>query len=106
MNQEKQLSFPALSNHLIATPGRGEQAVAANFDYVFIMQSLNHDFNEKRLERYMTLAWQSGAVPVIVFTKADLMEDYGDYIILHICHFIICISSFLFQAAIAIPTLL
>ncbi len=62
------------------TPGRGEQAVAANFDYVFIMQSLNHDFNEKRLERYMTLAWQSGAVPVIVFTKADLMEDYGDYI--------------------------
>ncbi len=36
------------------TPGRGEQAVAANFDYVFIMQSLNHDFNEKRLERYLS----------------------------------------------------
>ena len=34
--------------------GRGEQAVAANFDYVFIMQSLNHDFNPKRLERYLT----------------------------------------------------
>ena len=36
--------------------GRGEQAVAANFDYVFIMQSLNHDFNPKRMERYLTAA--------------------------------------------------
>lgn len=62
------------------TPGRGEQAVAANFDYVFIMQSLNQDFNERRLERYLTLAWQSGAVPVIVLTKADLTEEYEPYI--------------------------
>ena len=54
------------------TPGRGEQAVAANFDYVFIMQSLNQDFNRKRLERYVTLAWQSGATPVVLFTTADL----------------------------------
>ena len=59
-------------SRLDPTPGRGEQAVAAHFDYVFIMQSLNHDFNEKRMERYMTLAWQSGACPVIVLTKADL----------------------------------
>lgn len=58
------------------TPGRGEQAVAANFDYVFILQSFNHDFNLKRLERYLTLAWQSGAVPVVVLTKVDLSEDY------------------------------
>lgn len=58
------------------TPGRGEQAVAANFDDVFIMQSLNHDFNLKRLERYLTLAWQSGAVPAVILTKADLTEDY------------------------------
>lgn len=62
------------------TPGRGEQAVAANFDYVFIMQSLNNDFNTKRLERYLTLAWQSGAVPVVVLTKADTCEDIGAYI--------------------------
>ncbi|MBE5948808.1 MAG: ribosome small subunit-dependent GTPase A [Lachnospiraceae bacterium] len=62
------------------TPGRGEQAVAANFDYVFIMQSFNHDFNEKRLERYMTLAWQSGATPIIVLTKADLVDEYDGYI--------------------------
>ena len=62
------------------TPGRGEQAVAANFDYIFIMQSLNQDFNTKRLERYLTLAWQSGATPVILLTKADLVEDYWDYL--------------------------
>ena len=61
-------------------PARGEQAVAANFDYVFIMQSLNLDFNPKRLERYLTLAWQSGAIPVVVLTKADLTGNYGDYL--------------------------
>ena len=57
-----------------------EQAVAANFDYVFIMQSLNLDFNPKRLERYLTLSWQSGATPVILLTKADLVDDYWDYL--------------------------
>ena len=57
-----------------------DQAVAANFDYVFIMQSLNQNFNPKRLERYLTLTWQSGATPVILLTKADLMEDYWDYL--------------------------
>ncbi len=62
------------------TPGRGEQAVASNFDYVFIMQSLNQDFNTKRLERYLTLAWQSGALPVVVLTKADLVEEHESYV--------------------------
>ena len=57
-----------------------DQAVAANFDYVFIMQSLNLDFNPKRLERYLTLAWQSGATPVILLTKADLVDDYWDFL--------------------------
>ena len=61
--------------------GRGEQAIAANFDTVFIMQSLNHDFNPKRLERYLTAAAQSKAEPVIVLTKADLTDDYLPYII-------------------------
>ncbi len=61
-------------------PNRGEQAVAANFDYVFIMQSVNQDFNEKRLERYLTLAWQSGAIPVVVLTKIDLVDSIDEYI--------------------------
>lgn len=54
--------------------GRGEQVIAANFDYVFIMMSLNYDFNLKRLERYLTVAWQSGAQPVVILTKADIAE--------------------------------
>ena len=57
-----------------------DQAVAANFDYVFILQSLNQDFNPRRLERYLTLAWQSGATPVVLLTKADLVEDYWPYL--------------------------
>ena len=61
--------------------GRGEQAVAANFDYVFIMQSLNDNFNPKRMERYLTAVRQSGAEPVIVLTKADLTDDYLPYIL-------------------------
>lgn len=61
--------------------GKGEQAIAANFDYVFIMQSLNKDFNPKRLERYLTAVRQSKAEPVIVLTKADLTEDYLPYIL-------------------------
>lgn len=56
-----------------------EQIVAANFDYVFIMTSLNHDFNVKRIERYLAAAWQSGAMPVIILTKADLCSDYSKY---------------------------
>ena len=58
-------------------PGRPiEQAVAANFDTVFVVQSLNEDFNIGRLERYLAQAWQSGARPVVVLTKADLPGDH------------------------------
>jgi len=60
------------------TLGEGDQVVAANFDSVFIMQSLNHDLNPRRLERYLTLAWQSGAVPVVVLTKTDLVDSYAE----------------------------
>lgn len=57
--------------------GYGEQAIAANFNYVFILQSLNRDFNPRRLERYLTLAWQSGAIPAVLLTKADEAEDFS-----------------------------
>jgi ribosome biogenesis GTPase len=60
--------------------GRGEQLVAANFDYVFIVQSLNHDFNVKRLERYLTIAWQSGGEPIVLLTKTDLVDNVNEYI--------------------------
>lgn len=52
-----------------------EQLIAANFDYALIVMSLNHDFNLNRLERYLTVAWDSGATPIIILTKADLVED-------------------------------
>lgn len=52
-----------------------EQVVAANIDTVFICMSLNNDFNVRRLERYISVAWDSGAVPVIILTKADLCTE-------------------------------
>ncbi len=55
-----------------------EQVVAANVDTVFLVQALGHDFNLRRLERYLVAAWESGADPVIVLTKADLAADVGD----------------------------
>lgn len=52
-----------------------EQIVATNIDTVFICMSLNNDFNVRRLERYLSVAWDSGAMPVIVLTKVDLCDD-------------------------------
>jgi ribosome biogenesis GTPase len=51
------------------------QPVAANIDTVFICMALNHDFNLRRLERYLAIAWDSGATPVVVLTKSDLCDD-------------------------------
>ena len=53
-----------------------EQVLAANVDAVFLLMSLNEDFNLRRLERYITMAWESGAQPVIVLTKTDLCPDW------------------------------
>jgi len=50
------------------------QIVAANIDVVFICMSLNADFNLRRLERYLSIGWDSAATPVIVLTKADLCQ--------------------------------
>ncbi|WP_168121719.1 ribosome small subunit-dependent GTPase A [Paenibacillus sp. HB172176] len=50
------------------------QVIAANIDTVFICMALNNDFNLRRLERYLSIAWDSGATPVIVLTKSDLCE--------------------------------
>lgn len=55
-----------------------EQVVAANIDYVFIVQSLNKDFNMRRLERYLIATWESGAIPVVVLTKADCCDSVDE----------------------------
>lgn len=52
-----------------------EQIIAANIDSVFLVNALNNDFNLRRLERYLTLAWESGASPVILLSKSDLCEQ-------------------------------
>ncbi len=52
-----------------------EQVVAANVDTVFLCMALNNDFNLRRLERYISIAWNSGAMPVVVLTKSDLCDD-------------------------------
>jgi len=52
-----------------------EQVLVANVDVVFVVTSLNEDLNARRLERYLTLAWDSGASPVIILTKVDLVDD-------------------------------
>jgi ribosome biogenesis GTPase / thiamine phosphate phosphatase len=60
-----------------------EQVVAANIDVVFLVGGLDRDFNPRRLERYLVVAWESGATPVILLNKADLVdapEQYADQV--------------------------
>jgi ribosome biogenesis GTPase len=52
-----------------------DQIVASNVDYVFLVNSLNDDFNLRRLERYLLLAYESRATPIIILTKRDLCDD-------------------------------
>ncbi len=52
-----------------------EQIVAANVDVALIVAALNHDFNPRRIERYVAAAWDGGARPVVVLSKADLCDD-------------------------------
>lgn len=51
------------------------QILSTNVDTAFITTSLNDDLNFERLERYLTFVWDSGAMPVILLTKADLYKD-------------------------------
>lgn len=52
-----------------------EQVLAANIDFLFVVSSLTSDFNVRRIERYVTLAWEGGTTPVIVLTKIDLCDE-------------------------------
>jgi ribosome biogenesis GTPase len=55
-----------------------EQVVAANIDTVFLVMGLDGDYNPRRLERYLLLARESGAVPVVLLSKADLTTTLED----------------------------
>ncbi|MCV6823327.1 MULTISPECIES: ribosome small subunit-dependent GTPase A [Halocynthiibacter] len=64
-----------------AGPELREQLVAANVDTLFIVTSCNADFNEARLERFISMAFEANATPIIVITKADQTDDNGaDYV--------------------------
>ncbi len=54
------------------------QVVAANVDVALLVAAMNADFNPRRLERYLASAWQSGAAPVVVLTKADICADVAE----------------------------
>ena len=51
------------------------QVLAANVDVVFVVTSMNADFNPRRLERYLAVAWESGATPAVLLSKSDLVDD-------------------------------
>ena len=71
--------LPRRSAFARGAAGRGtaEQVLAANVDTVWIVHGLDTPPNLRRLERYLAVAWESGAVPEVVLTKADLVDSPG-----------------------------
>jgi ribosome biogenesis GTPase len=65
------------------TPDRNsvDQVLAANVDLIFLLSGLDDDFSLRRLERYLTTAWESGAEPVVVLTKTDLRADVAEVVL-------------------------
>lgn len=77
---ERVLERKSLFRRVAAGEKAETQLIAANVDILFVMTSCNEDFNESRLERYLALAAESGAIPVVVLTKVDLSTDADSYI--------------------------
>ncbi len=75
--------LPRKSRFIRKSAGRtGEaQTVAANIDIALIVMALNRDFSIRRMERYLALAWESGAQPAVVLTKADLCPEYAERVL-------------------------
>ena len=69
------LSRNSLIERKAAGTSHQSQPIAANIDTVFICMSLNANFSLRRLERYLSVAWDSRATPVVVLTKSDLCPD-------------------------------
>ncbi|ACQ81770.1 GTPase EngC [Beutenbergia cavernae DSM 12333] len=83
---------PELPDRVLVAPRRSElardsadrtsreQVIAANVDVVVIAEHLDPDPAVGRVERLLTLAWRSGATPLVVLTKADLVDDAADWV--------------------------
>ena len=69
--------LPRLTRFSRRAAGKGEheQVIAANLDYAFLVTGLDNDFSPRRIERYLTAAWDSGATPVVILNKLDLCAD-------------------------------
>ncbi len=57
-----------------------EQVLAANVDFLFLVSGLDAEFNLRRIERYLSIAWESGATPVVVLNKADVCADVDSHL--------------------------
>lgn len=77
---EKVLERKSLFKRLGAGSSNEIQPIAANIDTLFIVTSCNEEFKESRLERYLALCAEAGAMPVIVLTKADLVDDANSFV--------------------------
>lgn len=69
-----------IKNGIIVGGSSEEQVIASNVDIVFIVSGLDENFNLQRIERYITLAYNSGATPVIILNKMDCCEFLDEYI--------------------------
>jgi len=76
---EKLLDRQSVFRRKAAGSKVAEQLIAANVDTLFIVSSLNEDLNQSRIERYLSLAHEAGADPVVVLSKADLCDDPERY---------------------------
>jgi len=76
----RRTKFSRRAAHEPGSDDAREQVVAANVDVVFIVAALGEEPSPRLLERYLTLAWESGARPVILLTKADLAPNVGDVV--------------------------
>lgn len=77
---EQVLERKSLFKRLGAGSSGEIQPIAANIDILFIVTSCNEEFKESRLERYLALCAEAGAMPVIILTKADLIDDVDSYV--------------------------
>lgn len=77
---ERVFERKSLFKRLAAGSGNTIQPIAANIDILFVVTSCNEELKESRLERYLALCAEAGAMPVIVLTKADLCNDVDRYV--------------------------
>jgi len=57
-----------------------EQVICANVDIALLVMAFGHDFNVRRLERYLTVAWEAGVTPLIVLTKKSLVDSVDEFL--------------------------